>query len=288
MQEASESQGVRSLIDQAGRLFDSAAEQLKTPRKENKTSSSRIVSTPASAKKQESSEFPVSHSVKAKKMGKRIDLDDDESPRVAPRGANTKGLVGGVMLICVYGAICAGTGCMLVAHGDMLDQAMPTGVHDVLHAKLSDVAGLYDRTVPEQYKKAVTPVPGFVYEEVCVKRVNPVMQWARHVVLTAHRHLSLDSLTENAKQGIHNGIVVYKKNARDIQEYIQKQFGRMDPFWMQKKHESSALIQAIGNEVPSFVLEGIIQPLIVLISVSIGVFIALWVVMEVFVSSKKT
>lgn len=280
----SDPQGVRSLIDQAGRLLDSAAEQLKTPKKENITKSSRIITTPGSAKKQESNEFPVSHSVKGKKMGKTIAFDDDE--RYMERGTK-RGLVGVMVMVCVYTAVCAGTGCMVVAHGDMLDRAMPTGMHDVLHQRMADVVGYYNRVVPESYKQVVGPVPGYLYEEVCVKRVNPVMQGARHAVQVARRYASLETITESAKQGIQNGMVVYKKNAKDLQEYIHRRFGGMDPFWMRKKYENSALMEVIGDQVPSFVLQGIIEPLVVLISVIIGGFIALWVVMEVFVSSKK-
>ena len=294
MQETSDPQGIRSLMDQAGRLLDSAAEQLKTPRKENSSHRSRIISTPASAKKQESNEFPASHEVQGKKMGRRIMLnaedDDDESYMMDgryKRGSLVRRVIGVLVAISLYSALCAGTGCMLVAHGDVLDRAMPAAVHDVLHKQMGSVAGYYNQIIPDSYKDAVRPVPGYVYEEVCVKRINPVMESARQFVQIARGYLSLDTITESAKQGIHNGIVVYKKNAKDIQQYIHKQFGRMDPFWMSKKFEKNALVEVLGDDVPSFVVEGIIQPLIVLVSVIIGGCIALWVVMEVFVSGKK-
>lgn len=293
MEGAPDPQGVRSLMDQAGRLLDSAAEQLKTPRKTNSTNGSRfgVISTPGSAKKRESVEFPASHEVKRGNVGRKLEMPDDhedsESCTDDTYTKSSRGVIGMVVIACLYVSLCAGTGCMLVAHGEVLDRVISPGMHEILQERMGIVKHYYDDVIPDTYKEIVRPVPGYIYREVCVKKVHPLMQVVRQAVQTVLAHVSLDTITSNAKEGIQNGIVVYKKNARGIQEYIHRQLGRMDPFWMAKKHGSNALVEVLGDEVPPFVLQGIIEPLVALVSVMIGACIALWIVLEVFVSAKK-
>lgn len=308
-----QTQGIRSLMDQAGRLLDSAVDQLKTPRKINttgKASTTSSTTTPGSAqKKQESIEFPASHDVTTSEHSTRRILsygtkknqhddgdasEEDESyvtdryTQSTRRLSKRRGLFGIVVMLCIYASLGAGTGCMLVAHGNVLDRAIPRDIQRIGHT----VVEFYDRVVPETYREIVRPLPGYVYRDVCVKHVNPavhgIRQWI-HQTRTFVSSLSVDhtlkTLTTSAKQGMQSGMVVYRKNTKDIQEYIYRHIGRMDPFWMRKKHQGSALVAVLGDGVPTFVMRGVIEPIIVMISVILGGCIALWVVLEMFVFS---